>query len=367
MSANSNIPATPPLRANEVFVPAPGLAHPIAQTVWPMLGRRAPNVPIRRERWATGDGDFLDVDLVLPPVGRPQRGFVVLVHGLEGSSRSPYILGMLDLARERGLIGVAMNFRSCSGVSNLRPRVYHAGETNDLRLVVRRAAEYFPGIPGAVVGFSLGANMMLNWLSEEGRDLPAAIRGAVAVSCPFDLKRCAEHLDMGRNFWIRRHFLTTLRRKGIEMAARFPDLLREAEIRRARTFREFDGAFTARLHGFRDAEDYWHRTSSARFLRNIARPTLLISALDDPIIPPDALPRDAAALNSFLSLAVTERGGHVGFVAGSLRRPRYWAEERAIAFVDGLVKDAWAAVAPPLVVETPAVAPTAPAPQSSLV
>lgn len=325
------------MRAPSPFIPATGLANAVAQTVYPLLARTAPSVPIRRERWATGDGDFLDVDLVLPRVGRAARGFVIVIHGLEGSTRSGYVLGTLDLARERGLAGIAMNLRSCSGAETLTPRFYHAGATHDLRCVARQASAYFPALPGAAIGFSLGANMMLNWLSEEGRDAPESIVGAVAVSCPFDLKRCAEHLDLTRNFWLRGHFLSTLRRKGVEMARRFPDLLREDEIAAARTFREFDGAFTARLHGFRDAEDYWRRTSSARFLRNIRRPTLIVSALDDPIVPPDCIPREAAAENPHLRLEVTERGGHVGFVAGSARAPRYWAEERALDFIEDLL------------------------------
>jgi predicted alpha/beta-fold hydrolase len=321
--------------ANATFVPARGLGHPLAQTVFAAIARRWPAaVLVERERWEMADGDFIDVDLAAP--AGPPRGFLVLVHGLEGSSRAGYMTGLLALAQARGLAVAAMNFRSCSGEENRLARSYHSGASDDLRFVVGRAIARHAGLPGAVAGFSLGANVTLKWLAEEGRGAPDAIRGVAAVSCPFDLALCAAHLDTPACWWLRAVFLRTLRAKALAKAARFPGALDAAAVRRARTFREFDDLVTAPLHGFRDAADYWRRASSGPLLGEIARPALLLSAIDDPLIPPACLPGEAARANPALAFEVTAQGGHVGFVAGSALAPRYWAEERVLSFVDDL-------------------------------
>lgn len=323
------------MSSDTTFVPAPGLRNPYVQTAFGVLARRPPALFLERERWETADGDFLDVDLVAP--AGPPRAFVVLVHGLEGSSRSPYMSGMFALARTRGIAAAAMNFRSCSGAENRFARSYHSGATDDLRFVVATALARWPRLRGAVVGFSLGANVTLKWLAEEGRAAPERVLGAVAVSCPFDLAACAARLDTRACWWMRVHFLLTLKKKALAKASRFPGSLDPQAVRRARTFRAFDDAVTAPLHGFRDAEDYWRRASSGPVLGAIARPALVISALDDPLIPGECVPRDAARANPALALEAPAHGGHVGFVAGSALAPRFWAEERAMAFVEDLL------------------------------
>jgi hypothetical protein len=311
------------------FRPARGLANPVAQTVYPVLLRRAPRAPTRRERWETPDGDFLDVDLLEP--ARP-RGFLVLVHGLEGSAESPFVRGMLTRAEAASLGALALNFRNCSGEPNRLARSYHSGETGDLRLVVAQAVERWPGLGGAVVGFSLGGNVTLKWLAEEGRGAPDPIRAAVAVSVPFDLALCGATIDEPRNFWIRENFLRPLKAKALEKAARFPGLFDVPAIRAARTLRAFDDLVTAPLHGFRDAAEYWTRSSSGPRLGPIARPALLLSAEDDPIIPARCHPVSIAREHPHLHLERSERGGHVGFVGGSVLAPRFYAEERAMEF-----------------------------------
>jgi hypothetical protein len=328
----------PDAGARDAFAPARGLAHPFAQTVFGVLTRRAPALPIARERVETEDGDFLDLDWLEARGDAPARGFVALVHGLEGSARSPYMLGALALAHARGLAAVAMNFRSCSGEPNRLARSYHSGETGDLALVLRRVAARWPRLAGAVIGFSLGANVTLKWLAEQGERAPEAVRGGVAISCPFDLGACARRLDERSGWWLRVHFLRTLRRKALVKAAQFPGRLDEAAIRRASTFRTFDDIVTAPLHGFRDAEEYWRLASSGASLGDIRRPALLLSAEDDPLIPASSIPVAAARANPALRLEVTARGGHVGFVAGSVLAPRFWAEERAIAFAERLIE-----------------------------
>ena len=312
------------------FRPALGLGHGVAQTVFPLLARRLPAVPVVRERWDTRDGDFVDVDVL--PAERPE-GFLVIVHGLEGSSRSQYVLGMLARAARAGLGAIALNFRSCSGEMNRYARSYHSGETGDLGAVVERAIERWPGIPGAIAGFSLGANVTLRRLAEWGRGGPDAIRAAVAVSCPFDLALCGDTLDTPSSFWVRSHFLYHLKRKALAKAAVFPSEIDARRVRAARTIRRFDDIVTAPLNGFRDAAEYWERCSSGPVLDRVARPVLLLSARDDPLIPASCHPVEVARGSDLLHLEAPARGGHVGFVAGSLLAPRFYAEERAMEFI----------------------------------
>lgn len=328
------MPSAPP------FTPARGLGHPMAQTAFAILARRLPRVPVRREVWDTPDGDFIEVDLVDPADDAPARGFVILVHGLEGSSRSQYMVGMLERARAARLLGIALNLRGCGDQSNRLARCYHSGHTDDLRFVVDTVGRRWPRLRGAVAGFSLGANIATKYLAEEGAERSPNLAGAVAVSCPFDLGACADHLDLRRNFFIRNVFLASLKKKALEKADRFPDSLAAAAIRRAATLRAYDDVVTARLNGFAGAEDYYRRSSAKEHLDRVARPLLFVSALDDPLIPAALIPRDRLALNPHLRLEATPAGGHVGFVAGSLIAPRFWVEERTIAFVEELVRRA---------------------------
>lgn len=330
--------ARSPRKLAERFAPARGLSHPIAQTIFSKLFRRAPEAPCVRERWETPDGDFLDIDLATPEGGGP-KGFLILLHGLEGSSRSTYIRGTSELARRRGFVVIAMNFRGCGGQPNRLLRSYHSGETGDLAFVVGRVVDRWPGLAGGVVGFSLGANVLVKWLGESGARIPAAVRGGAAVSCPFDLGGTARWLDRATNAWIRAAFLPSLRRKALEKAGRYPGFLDERRIRTARTFRAIDEAYTAPAHGFESADEYWARSSSGRFLARISRPTLLVAATDDPLIPATCVPRREIAANPLLVLEASRRGGHVGFVAGSAFAPRFWAEERSVGFVEGLLAE----------------------------
>jgi predicted alpha/beta-fold hydrolase len=188
------------------------------------------------------------------------------------------------------------------------------------------------------VGVSLGGNVLLKWLGEEGATVVDEVRAAVAISVPFDLAKSAEKMSRGAGRLYTHFFLKTLKPKALAKARQFPSLLDEAAIRRARNWRQYDDVATARLHGFRDAEDYWERSSSIGYLETIRRPTLLISAADDPFIPESCLPRHIVERSAWLQAEFTQRGGHAGFVSGSLPwRPFYWAEHRAIEFLAGYV------------------------------
>ena len=306
-------------------------------TVFGALFRPLARPPTRRERWELPDGDFLDVDRVAGP--SPEAPVLVVCHGLEGSSRAAYVRGLVALARTRGLAVVAMNFRSCSGTPNRLPRIYHSGETGDLAQVVERLAGEHPRRRILLCGFSLGGNVVVKYLGERGDALPGPVAGAAVVSVPFDLAGCARVLD-GPGFWTwiyRERFLRALRAKALALCRRFPGLLDPQAVRVARTFAAFDGAVTARLHGFASAEDYWTRSSAGRFIAGVRRPLLAISALDDPLVPASSLPLEAARANPMVTLVTTRAGGHVGFVSGSPFRPGYWAEARAIEFLASLV------------------------------
>ena len=306
-----------------------------AMTVYASVARPLPRPRAVRERWELPDGDFLDVDRFDAAAGAP---VVVICHGLEGSSRAPYVRGLVAAARARGLSALALNFRGCSGEPNRLARFYHSGETGDLGHAVTRLAAERPGRPILLAGFSLGGNVVVKYLGERGDDLPAEVRGAAGISVPFDLARCAAAID-GPGFWrwvYRERFLRRLRAKALAKARRFPDRIDAAAVRAAASFSAFDGAVTAPLHGFASARAYWSGCSAGAFLAGVRRPLLAIAALDDPMVPPDSLPLEAARRNPRVELVITPAGGHVGFVAGSPVRPSFWAEARAAAFLAGL-------------------------------
>lgn len=286
---------------------------------------------LRRERVATPDRDFVDLDWL---EGSPGAPLVLLLHGLEGSARSHYVVGLLWEIAARGWRGAALNFRSCSGELNHLPRFYHSGDTGDLDAIVRRLIERDPEARLGAVGASLGGNVLLKWLGEQEVDAPKQVLGAVTISAPFDLAASARVLDRGFERAVyTANFLRTMKLKVRRKAERYPGFVDVPAVLRARTFAAYDRALTAPLHGFADEVDYWRRASSGPYLGRIRRPTLLINALDDPLVPPGALP-DPAALPTCVQAEFVPRGGHVGFVEGRWPwRARSWAERRAIEFL----------------------------------
>jgi uncharacterized protein len=312
------------------FFPMPGLMNPHLQTLWPFLFRRVPRVPFAVEHWVLPDGEHLAVRLSERPGWRPA---VLAVHGLESSADAPYVRGLLARVHAAGWNGAAFDFRSC-GDRPVPTRVaYHAGKTDDLGAVVDGLRRRWPDAPLAVVGFSLGGNVLAKWLGEMGDRAPVA--AAVAVSAPFDLALCAAAAD-GPGFWngfYRRRFVLSLRRKALAMARREPDRLDLRSVSGVRTFAEFDARVTARLFGFADATDYWQKASAAPWVQAIRRPTLIISAEDDPLVPAACIPRQMIGANPALRLWLTRRGGHLGFLGGIPGRPVYAAEDATLAFL----------------------------------
>ena len=320
------------------FRPAWWLPGAHAQTIAGRFIRPPHGVHYRRERLETPDGDFLDLDHATVD-GAPtddRSPLCVIVHGLEGSAQSSYVLETARSLAEHCIRSVAMNFRSCSGEPNRTPRFYHAGETTDLAFVLDLLAARYPAAPLLGAGFSLGANVLLKYLGETGE--ASMIRAACAVSIPFDLGRGADKLAasfMGRAYT--RHFVRRLTEKyRLKRAAGIRLDGVEIDERRARrwsSFRDFDDALTARLHGFAGADDYYTRSSSAGYLHAIRVPVLLVHALDDPFVDERAIPHEAIEGNPHLRSAFVPRGGHVGFITGSPRAQRFWAEREAARFL----------------------------------
>ncbi|WP_257448369.1 YheT family hydrolase [Archangium lipolyticum] len=317
-----------PFQPSEPFAPARGLASPHAQTIYASLVRPTHAPALKRERWELPDGDFVDLDSFDGVTGAPH---VVTLHGLEGSSRAGYITAILRGAAERGWGATAINFRSCSGEPNRLARSYHSGDIGDALSVMKHLRQRLTG-PLYAVGFSLGANVLLRLLEETGDHSP--VDAAAAMSAPYDLGVCADTLDGPGPFLrlYRERFLRTLKAKAREKLRRFPGAFDGQAMERARTIRGFDDAVTAPLHGFRDATHYYAEASSGPRLHAIRRPTLLLSAKDDPMIPAATHPRDVSA-NPHLHLVVTEHGGHVGFVASNAFSPSFWGEAQMLAFL----------------------------------
>jgi uncharacterized protein len=320
------------------FRPSAWLPGAHAQTIAGRLLRRAAPPTFRRERVDLPDGDFVDLDHAEPAAltggAAPDAPIVLLLHGLEGSARRGYAINVYRELAARGVRAVGLNFRSCSGEPNRAARLYHSGDTADIEHVLRLLAARHPAAPRGAIGFSLGGNALLKLLGELGTAAADLTHAAAAVSVPYDLAAGADALErttMGR-FYTRR-FVRSLVAKAEARAPLLDGICDLDRVRVARSFREFDDAATAPIHGFADAADYYARSSSAGLLPAIRIPTLLLHAADDPFLPGTAFPHAAAAANPYIRAVVTPCGGHVGFIEGSPWAPRFWAEHTATAFL----------------------------------
>lgn len=327
----------------DTFTPAWFLRGPHAQTIWGRLSRPRQLVRFRREALTTPDGDELVLDHLDAPV-RDERFRFVLLHGLEGSTNSVYIQGLLSEIARHGFAATAINFRSCArdqqhvgrSIPNRRPRFYHSGETSDFDFVVRTLRARNPEVQLFAAGASLGGNVVLKWLGEHPGQTDVA--AAAVFSVPYDLRAGSRFLEDGflPRLYVNR-FLVTLKQKTKWLVAQFPEMRERIDldaVMRAKTFREIDDSATAPIHGFRDADDYYARASSIHFLGAITTPTLCLSAIDDPFLPAEALQRAKAAASESVEFRITDCGGHTGFIAGSMPwRCEYWAEELVIRWL----------------------------------
>lgn len=299
------------------------------QTIYSSLFIRAASVNYRRERLELPDGDFLDFDWI---DGRKSAPVLVLFHGLEGNADSHYARDLMAMAQSLGWHGAVAHFRGCSGEDNRLPRAYFAGDSEDIDRMLRHVESQHPVSPVYAVGVSLGGNALLKWLGEQTDTAQALVERAAAISAPVDLTAAGNALDHGFNRQVyTARFLATLKRKALKKAAQFPGALDAQAISAATTFREFDTLVTARLHGFRDADDYWTQVSSKPLLKSITVPTLILNAKNDPFLPASALPTPAD-ISPAITLEQPATGGHAAFPSGPFPGNLHWLPRRLIQY-----------------------------------
>lgn len=326
----------PQMKTNSEFKPAWWLKNAHLQTVYPALLRKSAPVNTSRERLTTPDQDFLDIDYC----GDGGQALVILLHGLTGSSSSLYISGLQSALSTHGFRSAALNFRGCSGESNNTSRCYHSGETGDIDFLYQTLRNRHPTLPIAVVGFSLGGNVLLKWLGEQAGKLD--LFAATAVSVPLLLDKCATRLDQGFSRIYRNSLLVELKQYLHDKHSHLLETGNDAEAAKLSalgslsgitSFWQYDDSVVARLYGFNSAADYYNRSSSRPFLQAIKVPTLVIQADDDPFMTPDVLPH-TGELSDTVELEITSGGGHVGFISGNTPfKPDYWLEHRIPAFL----------------------------------
>lgn len=296
-------------------------------TIYPALCRPPAPLNFERERITTKDNDFIDLDWSKKDGDR----LVVCLHGLEGDATRPYIRGMLSYFNRQGWAGVGVNFRSCSGPMNKGLRMYNMGATADLHLIVKHLiAKGYKKI--ALVGFSLGGNMLLKYMGEGGKQLPKQIAAAVAISVPCYIPTANVKIDQIENRAYLIRFLRTLIAKMKVKNEAFPNHIKIPK-KWPKNFQELDAAFTAPTHGYANAMDYWENCSSLHFLPNISRPSLLINAIDDTFLSPECYPFDLAKEHPHFYFETPAYGGHCGFYTKS-KNNVYWTEKRALAFIE---------------------------------
>lgn len=304
------------------------------QTIWPALFARrvAGERPrYRRERWATPDGDFLDVDWLVespeastirnaqdrPSSARTVVPLLVLFHGLEGSSRSHYAEAFADFAAEHGLAFAVPHFRGCGGELNRAPRAYHSGDYEEIAWILSRLRAQHQG-PVLVVGVSLGGNALMRWAGEAGDEAGRLADAVASVCSPIDLAAGSQAIGHGFNRLVyTTMFLRSMKPKALAKLKQHPGLFDEARLMAARDLYEFDDIFTAPLHGFRNADDYYTRASAKPLLHRIQIPALVLNALNDPFVPSSSLPVPGE-VGPFVTLWQPQQGGHVGFPDRSL-------------------------------------------------
>jgi predicted alpha/beta-fold hydrolase len=311
---NSDYNASWPLRNGHV------------QSIYPTLFRKVASIVYQRERIDTPDRDFLDLDWSV--IGGD--GLAIISHGLEGHSRRAYVKGMVRAMNQEGIDALAWNYRGCSGEPNRLLRLYHNGAIDDLHTVITHAASSYSKI--FLIGFSMGGNMTLLYLGKQARAVPESVKGSITFSVPCDLKDASLALERKENALYMKRFLRLLHEKIKVKKICFPQDIDDHNYRQLKTFRDFDGKYTAPMHGFASSEDYWKKCSCRPWLGRIKVPALIVNSMDDPFLEGGCYPVAECANNPNIILEITRYGGHVGFVAHN-RKGCYWSEERAVKFI----------------------------------
>jgi len=326
------------------FVAAKGLTNPHLQTLAPRFIRKKALFEPVWQTLDTPDGDFLDIawsEDVAQTNGEQakiDKPIFVLFHGLEGCFYSPYANGLMDAFAKQGWLSVMMHFRGCSGKPNKLARAYHSGEVEDARFFLEHLDKLFPNQTKVAVGISLGGNMLANYLAKY-RDNPL-IDAATIVSAPLDLSACSERIEQGFSKLYKNYLLSSLKKSALQKHHLLKGELGLSyhNIKRVTKLYEFDDLITAPLHGFKDAEDYYHQCSGIHRLKEITLPTQIIHAKDDPFMTDAVIPKYVLPEN--IDYRLFDQGGHVGFVTGSAIKPRFWLEEALPAYYESLAVSA---------------------------
>ncbi len=299
------------------------------ETIIPSLFRKISSVHYERKKITTPDGDFLNLDWSQVN----SKELLVISHGLEGDSKRHYVLGLVRLFNEQGIDVLSWNNRTCGGEINLQPILYHHGASYDLEAVIEHILQEYEYESIYLAGVSMGGAQTLKYLGEKGKDLPSIIKKAAVYSTPCNLPSSAATLKLKGNAFYKNRFLGKLKKKLSAKAVQFPNLIDLELLERVKDFDEFDTHFTAKLHGFRDAQDFYQSVSADQWMPEIEIPTLIINALNDPLLGKECYPIDLAKTKKEIILEMPKRGGHTGFTLRNTGST--WAEMRLLEFLTG--------------------------------
>ncbi len=318
---------------NNSFTPSIFLRNRHIQTLYAPLFRKDINLNIEIERFDFDDGDFVEAHWHNRPSPNQNSPIVILFHGLEGSYRSPYIRGIMSALADIGYSSVLMHFRGCSDIPNNLARAYHSGDTQDARVWIEYLAQTYPHSHLHAIGYSMGGNVLLKLLSEWQTESP--LKSAISVSAPMQLDICASTMMNGFTQIYQIHLLKYLKRT---LLAKYQNHdiesmigLSKKDVKNIKSIREFDDKYTSKIHNFGNAQNYYDKSSAKQYLHLITTPTLIIHSIDDPFMTPQILP-SINQISPSIELEITKYGGHVGFVGGTIWKPRYWLEDRIIEF-----------------------------------
>jgi len=318
---------------NQKFKPGFGFKNRHIQTLYSTFFKKKLNLKMKVQRFTLKDDDFLECYWHNKPKHNSNKPIVILFHGLAGSYKSPYIQSTMHALAVAGFASVLMHFRGCSGEPNKLPRSYHSGESSDALAWLSYVKSHYPKSKIFTLGYSIGGNMMLKLLGELGEN--SFINAAISVSAPLQLDICANQMNKGFSKFYQHVLLrdlnAVLQKKYNTFDMQSHISLKQQEIKNLKTFWKFDDAYTAPIHGFSSAQDYYTKCSSKQYLKKILTPTLIIHSLDDPFMTSEILPKEDE-ISEYINLEISQNGGHVGFIEGTIFKPEYWLEKRIINY-----------------------------------
>lgn len=318
------------------YQPAWWLKFGHINTIYSAMSRKVNGVTYDRERFELQDGDFIDLDW--SRVAGPSRKLVVVMHGLEGNAGRPYVKGMARYFNQHNWHAMGLNFRGCSGTPNRRLQSYHMSKIDDVAELMTELESRREFDTIVLVGFSLGGNVLLNYLARMDKELPSTLKGGVAISVPVDLVPSIDEIASLKNKAYVIRFLNTLNPKMKDKLAQFPNEMQAPKVW-PKTLGAFDDFFTSRIHGFKNAKDYWEKSSVFKYLPDIDRPCLLINAQDDSFLSPGCFSKDLASISENFHVCLPKYGGHCGFAGQTNENGVLWSEQITYDFVKKYIEE----------------------------